>query len=117
MHARDGTTKRQKALGEPAQGERLKGTTMNRQSAGLRDAFGTSLEHDDLHFCQSQLTRKPQSGRTATNYYDIEIIAHRWHSMFNWPSGDRGNTPDRADALRNPSAFAVAGTQIENIAS
>jgi hypothetical protein len=83
---------------------------MKRQRTGLRDAFGAPLEHDDLQFCQSQLTRKLQSDRTAANYYDLEIIVHGRHSMFSWPSGDRSNERDHVEAFRDRNAFAVAGT-------
>src|SRR6266446_6325180 len=53
------TTLREEALRDPAQGEHLQGSTVERQCAGLGDAFGAPFQHEDFHFYQRQLTRKP----------------------------------------------------------
>ena len=58
------------------QGEHLQGSTVERQCAGLGDAFGAPFQDEDFYFCQRQLTRKPQSHRSAANYDDVKLIAH-----------------------------------------
>src|ERR1700676_1556059 len=64
------------AFRDPTQGEYLQGSTVERQCAGLGDAFGAPFQHEDFHFCQRQLTRKPQSHRSAANDDDVKFIAH-----------------------------------------
>src|SRR6516225_7866720 len=81
MALRDRAAAREETIGEPAQGEHLKSPALDRQSTGLSDRFGASLEHRDAHFCQSKLTGDPQPDRTSANHNGIEFIAHNQRSV------------------------------------
>jgi hypothetical protein len=65
---------RQKTISEPAQGEHLKGPTLDRQCTGLSDRLVASLQHCDFHFCKSELAGNPQPDGTGANYQDIEFV-------------------------------------------
>ena len=81
MAGRDRVAAREEAVGEPAKGEHLKGPAMDRERTRLSDPFSASLEHRDLHFCQSQLACEPQPGWTTADYHDLEFISHDQHSL------------------------------------
>src|ERR1700749_4496705 len=71
----DRAAAREETIGEAAQGEHLKGPALDSQCAGLSDRGGASLDHCNVHFCQSELAGNPQSNGTAADDQDIEFTA------------------------------------------
>src|ERR1700730_4424813 len=71
----DRVAAREETIGEPAQGEHLKGPALDRQCTGLSDRLRAAPPHGDARFCKSEFAANPQPAGTSAYHQDIEFVA------------------------------------------